>query len=261
MHQGFAAFNRSVAACMDAAGTGRFPERFGEALRALVDFDILMVFAYAGSARPVCLHHNMDAGRARTVIEAYASGPYLLDPFFAAALDPAVAGLRRLRDMAPDHFAGSEYFRRHYVLTGIRDEIGIVCRPGTWSGVVASFTRPVGRPAFGRQDLSLLEAAEPVLRRLAERHWRGSGPPAPHPAGIADPVEEAVDRMTRRDLTPREAEVTSLVLKGHSSRSGAARLGITEGTVKIHRKNIHQKLGVSSQSELFALFISHLSDR
>jgi hypothetical protein len=29
--------------------------------------------------------------------------------------------------------------------------------------------------------------------------------------------------------------------------------------VKIHRKNIYAKLGISSQSELFSLFISYLS--
>ena len=35
-------------------------------------------------------------------------------------------------------------------------------------------------------------------------------------------------------------------------------LGIAEGTVKNHRKHIHAKLGISSQAELFALFLRHL---
>ena len=34
---------------------------------------------------------------------------------------------------------------------------------------------------------------------------------------------------------------------------------ISTGTVKMHRKNIYGKLGISSQSELFSRFISYLS--
>jgi DNA-binding CsgD family transcriptional regulator len=35
-------------------------------------------------------------------------------------------------------------------------------------------------------------------------------------------------------------------------------LGISSGTVRIHRRNIYAKLGISSQGELFALFIETL---
>ena len=60
-------------------------------------------------------------------------------------------------------------------------------------------------------------------------------------------------------LPPRAVEITSLILRGHSTMSIAERLGIVEGTVKIHRKNIYHKLGISSQAELFGTFIRQLS--
>ena len=60
-------------------------------------------------------------------------------------------------------------------------------------------------------------------------------------------------------LTRREREVVRLVLRGHSSNSIGRQFKITTGTVKIHRKNIYAKLGISSQSELFSHFISYLS--
>jgi DNA-binding CsgD family transcriptional regulator len=60
-------------------------------------------------------------------------------------------------------------------------------------------------------------------------------------------------------LTRREREVVRMVLRGHSSNSIGRQFHITTGTVKIHRKNIYAKLGISSQSELFSLFISYLS--
>jgi LuxR family maltose regulon positive regulatory protein len=49
-------------------------------------------------------------------------------------------------------------------------------------------------------------------------------------------------------LSPRESEIITLVAEGLSAKEIAARLGISEGTVKSHRKKIHGKLGVSSRS-------------
>ena len=56
-------------------------------------------------------------------------------------------------------------------------------------------------------------------------------------------------------LTQREREVLFYMLSGYSSALTAERLQTTEGTIKIHRKNIHRKLDIGSQAELFSLFI------
>ncbi len=47
-----------------------------------------------------------------------------------------------------------------------------------------------------------------------------------------------------------------MILRGHSSLSISLHLGIAEGTVKNHRKHLYFKLGISSQSELFHLFVN-----
>nr|WP_246739578.1 helix-turn-helix transcriptional regulator [Martelella sp. HB161492] len=57
------------------------------------------------------------------------------------------------------------------------------------------------------------------------------------------------------NLTGREREIAALILKGHSTGSIALTTGITAGTVKIHRKNLYRKLGISSQGELYHLFL------
>ena len=46
----------------------------------------------------------------------------------------------------------------------------------------------------------------------------------------------------------------------HSSQSIADQLNISVGTVKVHRKNIHSRLNTSQQSEIFTLFLNHLSE-
>ena len=258
MDRGFAAWNSAVAAAVDTVGTNDFPRRIEAALRTIVDFDILMVFGYFGADKPVCCYHNIDEHRAGTVIDAYVSGPYLLDPFYSAAMDRKTSGVRRLKDMAPDHFYSSEYFKQHYIRTGIRDEVGIVCRPANWTGLVVSFTRPIAAPTFGRRDLASIRDAEPLLRILGERHWVREER-AENASSNQSPINDTLNRMTDGILTPREIEITSLILRGHSNASISEKLGIATGTVKIHRKHIHQKLNISSQSELFSMFIQKLS--
>ena len=51
-------------------------------------------------------------------------------------------------------------------------------------------------------------------------------------------------------LTPRELEVTRCVLTGALNKQIAARLGIAEKTVKLHRGRVMQKLEITSVAEL-----------
>ena len=51
-------------------------------------------------------------------------------------------------------------------------------------------------------------------------------------------------------LTPRELEIVRLVAEGLRNKDIAARLSITEGTVKVHLHKAYDKLGVDSRLEL-----------
>lgn len=51
-------------------------------------------------------------------------------------------------------------------------------------------------------------------------------------------------------LSAREREVAGLVAEGLTNKEIARRLGLTEGTVKIHLHNIFEKVGVKSRVEL-----------
>jgi len=50
-------------------------------------------------------------------------------------------------------------------------------------------------------------------------------------------------------LTKREKEVLRLIAKGQSNKMIARKLGITEGTVKVHVKNLLHKLDLRSRVE------------
>jgi two-component system NarL family response regulator len=66
------------------------------------------------------------------------------------------------------------------------------------------------------------------------------------PASIATRLAE---RMSSHDLTAREVEVLTLIVKGYSNRDIAVALSITEGTVKGHVNNILSKLGVTDRTQ------------
>ena len=54
------------------------------------------------------------------------------------------------------------------------------------------------------------------------------------------------------ELTPREREVTQLLLTGMSTRDVAQELWVTPETLRGHVKAIFAKMGVASRAELFA---------
>ena len=60
-------------------------------------------------------------------------------------------------------------------------------------------------------------------------------------------------------MTPREREIVSLSLAGKSNTEIADDLGIEIGSVKNHRGRLYKKLGITSERDLFRLFLDHLA--
>lgn len=72
-------------------------------------------------------------------------------------------------------------------------------------------------------------------------------------AARPDPAEAVTRLFERAGLTPREAEVARLALKGLPSPEIASVLGMSEKTVRQHLSRVYEKHGVASRGELFHL--------
>lgn len=244
----------------------RVPAVLVETLRQVVPFDYSVMFAYRAQDRPICPYDMFTAEQRIIYVTDYLEGPYLLDPLYQACVDHITPGLYRLRDVAPDRFYHSEYYRSYYRRTGLAEEIGFLVGLPLGMMMVISLMRAGSGTPFSERDMGKLRRVEPLVHASTAKLWRliTHLRPDPDEDKAVDPpmdlqVSSAFKKFGEGVLTRREREVVRMVLRGHSSESIGRRFGITTGTVKIHRKNIYAKLGISSQSELFSHFISYLS--
>lgn len=113
---------------------------------------------------------------------------------------------------------------------------------------------------LGASGLVLKESAPRLLtqsvRQVAagEQSWNGKA--------IAGALrlmlqrEQAVASLAS-SLTPRELEVTRMVASGLRNKEIAARLDVTEGTVKFHLHGIYEKLRISGRYALMSFARDH----
>lgn len=227
-----------------------FGRLFLRLVRALAPVDEVVVFAYHEGERPLDLFTTFTAQDYHVFVTLYQAGPYLLDPFCRNARDRR-SGLLRMRDLAPDRFYSSEYHRTYYVQTGLAEEIGYFV-PLEGATVVLSLMRREGSGAFSAAELVPLRQAEALVGDLVRLYW---GTVAAR-FGAEPRAVPLVQSWKPLNLTDREAAIVELVLQGHSSESIALRLGIATGTVKVHRRNVYRKLGISSQTQLLSLYLA-----
>ncbi|AYC33888.1 helix-turn-helix transcriptional regulator [Pseudomonas cavernae] len=189
------------------------------------------------------------------LFQDYLKGLYLLDPFYIASRENNGAGLFRLADVAPECFEQTDYYQRYFRLNVVADEIQInVPLEGERTLCLSLGSR---RP-FSPEQIALLGLIQPwvmalMRQRLGFEQELLARPTAPAPAWQSR--LETAGQKVENALTARELEIARLMLSGCSSKEVARKLAISAETVKVHRKHIYSKLGIKSQSELFALFL------
>lgn len=237
-----------------AIGAPAFAERLLDAAGAGLSHDAAALMVFHPAAPPAVLVDRLRPAERAWLYGDYLSGVYALSPFYRAAQKLKEPRVARVREIAPQGFAQSEYHRRYFALIGVDDMIGLLIPASDAETVFISFSRSTGSRRFSAAEAKALSSEAELLAAAVTRHCEIAGPLASrHIAAAAAPI---LHRPVPSGLTAREAQVVNLMLEGHSARAIGEALKISNETVRVHRRHIYEKLGLSSQAELFRWFLA-----
>lgn len=230
-------------------------------LRRCIAPDNIVILAYRDAAAPQVLFTQTGQPQVFAQLDAtYLAGAYLLDPYHDLHVTRVPAGAYRLRDVAPDAFHRSRYFLDYYQQTTLIDEVTFVAYPHPDISLNICLGRDAssGRP-FTASEVETAQRLAPVVTAMAETHWATLADPGGAPADVSAALVAAMRDRHGVRLSPRQAEVALLILRGHSTQSIGLRLGLSPQTVKVFRKQLYAKCNLTSQAELFAMMVPVLT--
>lgn len=254
----------SLGRAIEALGGERFEVTLYQWLARCYEIDNTTMLAYFQNRAPeVLFTQSMQPRVHDQIFSTYLAGAYLVDPFYTLHLERAPAGLYRMQDIAPDHFQRNEYYATYYRATTLVDEIAYVAYPAEGVSVHICLGRDAasGR-RFSPRDLAEAERITPIVCGLIAQNWASlkSGGDFNDEA-LLDVLIAELRAVHDIALSPRQAQIALMILRGHSSVSIALRLEISAQTVKVFRKQLYRKCAISSQAELFSLVMPLLSQK
>lgn len=263
-------WNTKLADTIATLGTERFPGHLVDAIEVVVPFKYAFLFLYRPKSRPVHLFSTIRTERARRAIDRFLETTYVLNPVYNAFLVGVESGVHRITDLAPDAYFSSEVHTNLNAVVIEDEELGyrtpgwpegqeellalVRLAHGEMLELSLTRSRSVG---FSDACADRLRALLPVVERLLALHMAKVRTEVPG-IGQVPVLDQLIGAFGKGALTNREQEVAQLVLKGHSSEAIALSLGVSLPTVKTHRQNLYAKLGISTQQELFNLFLKSI---
>lgn len=255
---------QSLAAIITEIGEDNFCSSFARVCEGLTGYDSTVVLAFVRDEKPVLVFSNLSALDESPTLGPYFDGAYLLDPFYDLYRSGAEDGVYRLNEVAPDSFAETEYYRSYFKNTRIIDESSILVKISDHMHIGVSLGL---RDGSAPREFKIQELRKifPLLLSAFKQHWSRESQLAPLLAAgdtngqFGSTLDAAFNNFGSEYLTKRECEIVKLILKGYASKSIAGLLDISVDTVKVHRKRFHAKLDISSQAELFSLFLEAIS--
>ena len=234
-----------------AIGRPDFPNILIDTLRRQAGVGHCMVFALTREGAARCL---LDAGNipiGGDLGAAYAGQFHESDPNRDALFDGEGNAPIVLPAFAPRMY-GARYRKIFFNDSGIVDK----CASAIWTGdtcFYVNFYRIAAQGRFDDEQRRRLEAIAPAIAASVARHFQASAPPDQTLAALF------ATRLPLADLTPREQDVCRRILSGFSSEAISQALGISLHSTLTYRKRAYERLGISSQSELFAIVLRLLS--
>lgn len=271
-----------------ALGSRRFEQELLALLNELLPVDLCVVFTHSPDGLGhLFTHGKLPEQRAQELADDYVRQYHDRDPLYAklaavAAGDEAESP--RTLDMPTDY--DPAYRSRFFDRVGLVDKTSIVGRIEEDS-VLCNFYRMTGSGPYSPAERRRLDRILPLVAALIAAHHRlakSSASDAGRDGARAEADASAADAAASTDggavaaqtgghartrslvrtvigtrippfdqLTARELDVCERILLGYTSIGIGLDLDIALSSVLTYRKRAYQKLGISTQAQLFAL--------
>ncbi|MEQ8802158.1 response regulator transcription factor [Haliea sp.] len=254
-------WNRDLSRAISALGSDQFFPSLIEAIRGQVHIDYPQIWLYHRDLPPQVLYHEIPAPALSSQVDTYLDGPYREDPFYQASMNQPRSKFYRLSRITAGKLRESQYYRDYYADTGTVDEAIYLSRLRAGNVINLCMMRLPQQGEFSEQEYETLYLLAEPVSELIKSHSEHDDFAVTHliQPGINHQIDLAFRTFGASLLSPREKDVLELMLRGYGTDTSADRLGIALETVRRHRKSIYRKLDVSSQTDLFSLFINALT--
>ncbi len=245
-----------VAAIGQADATSFASEVLGT-LGAAAKISQCTIFAYEFGNRPrtVSVADRRGGRFLRDVADVYSKLYYVLDgnqgivtaPQAAKPGAPMVIHQQTSADIIHEGYRAACYSDPN-----VCDRLSLLLQPADHIWLSVNLYRDSANANFQPQEIALVEALAPLIGHAARHHYALYGQSQ---QGIPQLMLARL-RSICPGLPKRELDVVRGVLEGCSAAEIGEMLGIKPASVVTYQKRAYQRLGISSQRQLFALCLS-----
>ncbi|KAA8998430.1 response regulator transcription factor [Affinibrenneria salicis] len=242
-------WHEDIADLFDCSTDESLPSRLSGVFNKFMRHDAFILKLYkAGSDLPIIISHDIPPHQHDLYFDRYLSSAYLEDPLLARLQSDDSPQIVQINHHTCQ-LRGSTYYRSYYKDLNLQDEIDVLLPMPNGDSLVMSIDRR--NAVTSKEEIAILENTYTLVKRILIRYYAaqlGDANVAEEPSdGAPDNIEQL--------LTTREREVVQLMVSGKGTKDLARHLGISFQTVKVHRRNIYSKLGISSELQLCSLFL------
>lgn len=240
-------FNMPLARCIDAIGSSYFYPRFFNVVKSLAKVEQYNSFEISpGNMTAICrlAYHSNRPEQGIQVASHYAKAAHKEDQLLQRLIEeatrhpaqPAFDTLDR-RSLPP------VYRQRFYNDLDLGDKFSIVAIDELTGKIFYSnFYRHKGASRFCESEIDNLKRFSGLLCSLLLKQFSGE-----------HGRKDALKSLLAAELSEREAQICDFIARGHTAKTIARQLDLSESSVITYRKRAYRKLGIHRKSELLSL--------
>lgn len=258
-----------ILALTETVGEAEFEAAYFAVFDDLLDLWSCTAFEFQRDSVPHCIlaaaPNEQSVKRVKSNAQRYVQRGYKDDPnlrFIETQSNSSV----EIRSLADANFNDDSYRARYFGRASTRDKIFILSAEED-RVIYANFYRGNFQPGFSEEDKNKLQKYAKICVSLLKRHVKFASDAGRKPQSFFEEstigrelrFQQVLELLSTYDISPREAEICTLIVIGHTTQGISLDLGISKNTVITHRRRAYEKLGISSQNELFGKCFDTLS--